>query len=204
MQMLPLSFYQSKDVLSIAKSLIGCELVTNIKGKKTSGIILETEAYAGAFDKACHAHLMRRSKKCEVMFLDGGIAYVYLCYGMHYLFNVVTNKKNEPEAVLIRAVQPLIGREEMIKRRKNAHGKNLTNGPGKLCQAMGIDLSCNGKSLVKETIYLKPFCSFLPKYIEKTPRIGIDYAEEDAHLPYRFVVKKSVQKSFFKKGFFGG
>ncbi len=190
------SFYTQTDVVLLAKNLLGSLLITQIDGKKTVGMITETEAYAGAFDKACHAHRMKRSKKCSVMYEKGGVAYVYLCYGIHHLFNVVTNQKNVPEAVLIRAVYPLLGIDAMLNRRKKRTTKNLVNGPGKLCQAFGIDLKQNGSSLVKNTIWIEHKYQIKEEHIQITPRIGIDYAEEDALLPYRFFLPEKLQKRY--------
>lgn len=181
---LPLSFYQEEETVEIAKALLGKSLFTCFDGKLTGGIITETEAYLGAEDKACHAYNNRRTKRTEVMFAPGGVAYVYLCYGMHHLFNIVTHKEGTPHAILIRALKPTHGIETMQKRR----GKhNLTDGPATLTQALGIRTNHTGLPLNGEHIWLEnhPQESFS---IKATPRIGIDYAEEDKDLPYRFVI----------------
>lgn len=184
------SFYCNTDVVDISKKLIGKVLVTNLSNHLTSGIIVETEAYAGIFDKASHAFNNKRTKRTEIMYKNGGIAYVYLCYGIHNLFNVITNVKDVPHAVLIRAIEPLEGIKEMYRRRKISNKYRLTDGPGKLTQALGIDKNCNGKSLQSDTIWIQDTgIKFLEKDILSSTRIGVDYAGKDAKLLYRFHVK---------------
>ena len=184
------SFYRNTDVVHVSKKLIGKVLVTNLSNHLTSGIIVETEAYAGIFDKASHAFNNKRTKRTEIMYKNGGIAYVYLCYGIHNLFNVITNVKDVPHAVLIRAIEPLEGIKEMYRRRKISKKYRLTNGPGKLTQALGIDKNCNGKSLQSDTIWIQDTgIKFLEKDILSSTRIGVDYAGKDAKLLYRFHVK---------------
>ena len=184
------SFYCNTDVVDISKKLIGKVLVTNLSNHLTSGIIVETEAYAGIFDKASHAFNNKRTKRTEIMYKNGGIAYVYLCYGIHNLFNVITNVKDVPHAVLIRAIEPLEGIKEMYRRRKISKKYRLTNGPGKLTQALGIDKNCNGKSLQSDTIWIQDSgIKFLEKDILSSTRIGVDYAGKDAKLLYRFHIK---------------
>ena len=134
------SFYLNQNVIDVSRNLLGKVLVTNIDSNLTSGVIVETEAYAGIDDKASHAYNNKRTQRTETMYQKGGIAYVYLCYGMYYLFNVITNIEDVPHAVLIRAVEPLKGIDIMKDRRKIKGNKyNLTNGPGKLSIAFGID-----------------------------------------------------------------
>ena len=141
------SFYLNQDVNEVAKMLLGKTLVTNF-GSTTSGKIVETEAYKGENDKASHAYNMNKTKRTLPMFLDGGISYIYLCYGIHHLFNIVTNKKNYPDAVLVRAIEPLEGIDVMLKRRKLYKlGYNLTSGPGVLSKALGITTQSSGKEL---------------------------------------------------------
>lgn len=184
------SFYCNTDVVDISKKLLGKVLVTNLSNHLTSGIIVETEAYAGIFDKASHAFNNKRTKRTEIMYKNGGIAYVYLCYGIHNLFNVITNVKDVPHAVLIRAIEPLEGIKEMYRRRKISKKYHLTDGPGKLTQALGIDKNCNGKSLQSDTIWIQDTgIKFLEKDILSSTRIGVDYAGKDAKLLYRFHVK---------------
>lgn len=173
---LSLDFYLQEDVVQISRALLGKKLFTCINGVVTGGRITETEAYRGAEDKASHAYKGRRTRRTEVMFHKGGICYVYLCYGIHFLFNVVTNHENTPHAVLIRALDLTVGSEEMFKRK--------INGPGILTEALGISASFNGASLMGPTIWIEDGPS--PEKIEAGPRVGIDYAEEDALLPWRF------------------
>ena len=189
---LPLSFYQSKDVVKIASDLLGKCLFTRINNQVTGGIITETEAYKGAEDRACHAYNYRRTKRTEVMYQNGGITYVYLCYGIHYLLNVVTHTEGTPHAVLIRAIFPQFGIDTMLKRRKKTFLDNkLTNGPGSVCQALGIDLTYNATPLNSPCIWItNSNIQVEQKHIYQGPRIGIDYAGADALLPWRFKLKK--------------
>jgi DNA-3-methyladenine glycosylase len=185
------SFYQRPNVTQIAKELIGKVLVTNVNQKLTSGIIVETEAYSYK-ERGCHAYNNRMTERNKVMFEDGGIAYVYLCYGIHHLFNVVTNKKNKADAVLIRALQPLDGQATMQDRMKVESTKKITSGPGKLTKALGIDRKQNGVSLKDDEIWVEEGKTLVTsKNILASPRIGIDYAGEDALLPWRFTLKGS-------------
>lgn len=185
---LPQSFYVREDVVQIAKDLLGKVIVTNIDGITTSGIITETEAYAGATDKASHAYGNRRTNRTEIMYAQGGVAYVYLCYGIHHLFNVVTNVKNVPHAVLVRAVEPLKGIEAMLQRRnKQKVIPQLTSGPGAMSMALGIHTSHTGLPLSKGIITLHDDGVVVNDIVETT-RIGVDYAKEDALLPYRFYI----------------
>lgn len=180
--MIPLSFYRNPDVVAIAKSLIGKTLYTAIDGRLTGGRIIETEAYAGITDRACHSYNNRRTPRTEIMYAPGGVAYVYLCYGMHHLFNIVTGPKDSPTAVLIRALKPTIGLDIMLERRKR---QPLTSGPGTLTTALGITLKHNALSLTGPTLWIEEG----PQHpIEASPRIGVDYAGPDALLPYRFTL----------------
>jgi len=186
---LPIYFYTNSDVVQVAQDLIGCTLCTNINGKITSGIIVETEAYNGRTDKACHAFPNKRTPRTEIMYQKGGVSYVYFVYGMHYLFNVVTNKKEFADAVLIRAIEPTEGLEEMYTRRKmNRNGKLLTGGPARLTQALGIDKLFNGKSLKAEEVWIEGRGAGFKANIQASKRIGVDYAGEDANLPWRFSI----------------
>ncbi|MGM0613281.1 MAG: DNA-3-methyladenine glycosylase [Bacteroidota bacterium] len=182
---IPQAYYQQPSVLEIAKDLIGKKLFSNMGGELTSGIITETEAYAGITDRGSHAYGGRRTKRTETMYLPGGHAYVYLCYGIHALFNVVTGPADDPLAVLIRAVKPADG-IEIIQTRRKSKGKNLTNGPGKLTQALGITTEINGISLTDNQIWMEEYMKIPEEQIQSGPRIGIDYAGADAYLPYRF------------------
>jgi DNA-3-methyladenine glycosylase len=183
-------WYQRKDVVQLSKELLGKVLCTNVNGEFTSGIIVETEAYAGITDKASHAYGGRRTPRTEVMYAQGGTAYVYLCYGIHKLFNIVTNQKDVPHAVLIRGIEPLDGREIIFQRRNVKSEKNIGIGPGKVSQALGIDMQHNKYDLQSSALWVEDRGIKIPdKAILSGPRIGIDYAGEDAKLPYRFWVK---------------
>lgn len=185
-------FYLQNDVLDLSQKLLGKILLTQMPNSEiTGGIIIETEAYKGPEDKASHAYLGRRTKRTEPMFAQGGIAYVYLCYGLHVLFNIVTNKQDIPHAVLIRAIHPIIGLQTMLQRRKkSAFSKSLTAGPGSLSQALGIELKHSALDLTNNIIWLEDHNIVIPK-ITVSPRIGIDYAEEYALKPWRFQIEAS-------------
>lgn len=183
------SFYTRSDVVEVAQDLLGKILITQINGIITGGIISETEAYSGRNDKACHAHLGKFTKRTEVMYEEGGCSYIYLCYGIHHLFNVVTNVKGLADAVLIRAIKPVEGIDTMLKRRNKLKlDKTLTGGPGTLTQALAITKKLYGTILtdVNGAIRIEDH-GHVVKKVQKTPRIGIDYAEEDALLPWRFL-----------------
>ncbi|MEK6782123.1 MAG: DNA-3-methyladenine glycosylase [Bacteroidota bacterium] len=185
------SFYQRKDVVKIAKELLGKVLITNINQNITGGIIVETEAYSFK-EKGCHAYNNRMTERNKVMFEDGGRAYVYLCYGIHHLFNVVTNVEGKADAVLIRALEPILGETYMLKRMKTQSIKRVTSGPGKLTKALGIDRRLNGHYLLHGRVWIEDYGITFPKNsIRASSRIGIAYAEEDADLPWRFTVKGS-------------
>ena len=191
MTKLPLSFYQRNDVLQIAKELLGKIVVTNFDGVTTSGRIVEVEAYNGVVDKAAHSFGGRRTNRNEVMYADGGVAYIYLCYGIHHLFNVVTNSKDTPHAILIRALEPVKGIDEMLYRvRKLKLDNSLTRGPGNLSKALGIFTKHNGLSLRSKELYIADDgFEYAKKEIGSSPRIGVDYAGDDALLLYRFFIK---------------
>jgi DNA-3-methyladenine glycosylase len=187
---LPNSFYQRQNVTTIAKELIGKVLVTNVNNKLTSGIIVETEAYSYK-ERGCHA-FKGMTPRNKVMFEEGGVTYVYLCYGIHHLFNVVTNQKDKADAVLIRALEPLVGQSVMQERMKTKSLNKITSGPGKLTKALGIDRNHNGLFLQNHEIWIEEGSSrVLAKNILASPRIGIDYAGEDAKLPWRFTLMGS-------------
>jgi DNA-3-methyladenine glycosylase len=181
-------FYLRDDVVKISREVLGKVLCTNIDGLYTSGIITETEAYMGAIDKASHAYMNRRTRRTEVMFGEGGVAYVYLCYGIHYLFNIVTHRVETPHAILVRAIKPLEGIEIMMQRRKAKKlTDRMTTGPGTVTQALGITTRHTGVDLAGDLIWLEDRgIKVKQKDIIAGPRVGIDYAEEDALLPYRF------------------
>jgi len=180
-------FYTRDNVVEIAKDLIGKFLMTNISGIISGGMIIETEAYAGITDKASHAYGGRRTNRTEVMYAEGGISYVYLCYGIHHLFNVVTNIAGVPHAVLIRGIEPIVGLSDILNRTNKKIVKGIADGPGKLTKALGIDLNFNKIDLCSDKIWIEDRgINLTDSEIKISPRIGIDYAEEDAFLPYRF------------------
>ncbi len=183
-------FYQGANVVQIARNLLGKGLFTTIEGTTTGGMIVETEAYSWK-EKGCHAYGARKTNRNSIMFDAGGYAYVYLCYGIHYLFNVVTNVPGTPDAVLIRAVEPIAGIDEMRKRRGKLQTQfHLTSGPGKLSKALGIDRTFNGKSLLNDDVWIEDIGKKIAKKdIGISARIGIDYAGDDALLPWRFTLK---------------
>lgn len=191
MDKLTYEFYSRSSVTAIARELLGKVLVTNLDGMLTSGRIVETEAYNGVVDKASHAWNNRRTNRTEIMYKEAGHAYIYLCYGIHYLFNIVTNKTETPHAVLIRAIEPLTGVEYMIKRKKSSgRGKHLGAGPGNVAKSLGLTTRHTGYSLLEDVIYIADDGFSLKKSQIKTgPRIGVDYAGDDALLPYRFFIK---------------
>jgi DNA-3-methyladenine glycosylase len=191
MKKLDLDFYRRTDVLPIAKELLGKLLVTKRNGITTAGRIVETEAYAGVMDRASHAYGGRRTKRNDIMYSDGGMSYVYLCYGIHHLFNVVTHLKGTPHAILIRALEPVKGIDEMLKRTgKQKLDHTLTRGPGNVSKALGIDILQTGISLRSAHLFLADDgFSYPDEQIIASPRIGVDYAGEDALLPYRFYIK---------------
>ena len=184
-------FYQGKDVVKIAKELLGKVLVTNWKGVTTSGRIVECEAYAGVIDKASHAWSGRRTGRNEIMFGEAGYAYVYLCYGIHHLFNVVTNSPGIPHAILVRALDPIGGVEKMLQRtNKKKLDHTLTRGPGNVSKSLGIQTKHSGLSLLGDRIFIADDGGKYTKMeIGSSARIGVDYAGDDALLPYRFYVK---------------
>src|SRR5579859_442853 len=184
------SFFTRSDVTRVARQLLGKVLVTRIGGQLTSGMIVETEAYSHK-EKGCHA-FKGLTKRNEVMFEEGGKAYVYLCYGIHEMFNVVTNKQGKADAILVRALEPLSGVEVMLNRMKTHAAARITSGPGKLTRAMGISRKLNGESLEMNKIWIEDHgIKLRTNEIVAGPRIGIDYAGADALLPWRFVIRGS-------------
>ncbi len=188
---LPREFYTRSNVLVVARQLLGCRLVVREEdGARSSGIIVEAEAYMGPEDKAAHSYGNRRTARTETMFHQGGTAYVYFIYGMYYQFNVVTNKENVPHAILLRALEPVEGIERMRERRPVKRERDLTSGPGKLCQALGLDRSFNGEDLLGERVWIESSERKLALgRIASGARIGIDYAEDYKDKPWRFWIK---------------
>jgi DNA-3-methyladenine glycosylase len=187
-------FYRQPDVVQVSRELLGKVLCTQIgDAPPTSGIIVETEAYCGRDDKACHANDGLRTKRTEVMYQAGGVAYVYLCYGIHHLFNVVTNARDRADAVLVRAIKPADGIEAMLARRGfDTLSPKLTAGPGRLTQALGIKRAMSGAELSGPDIWIEdrqhPVAN---TEISCGPRIGVDYAGEHAKRPWRFFLKEN-------------
>jgi DNA-3-methyladenine glycosylase len=188
---LPASYYHSNDVIALSRDLLGKYVFTSIDGALTGGYIVETEAYNGVIDKASHAYGNRQTPRTQTMFQQGGIAYVYLCYGIHEMFNIVTSVEGQPHAILIRAIEPTEGLEVMLHRRNMPALKpNLTMGPGSVARALGISRKINAFSLTGDDIWLEDKgLTFPDASIASVPRVGVSYAAEDALLPYRFYVK---------------
>jgi len=191
MKKIPLSFYARKDVVVIARELIGKILVTSFDGLITSGRIVETEAYVAITDKASHSFGGRRTARNEHMYAPAGTAYVYICYGLHHMMNIVTNEKNIPDAILIRAVEPIRGIDIMLQRTgKKVLDKTLTRGPGNVGKALGIFKHHSGNHLLGNEIFIAEDRIKIPaENIAISPRIGVESAGQDALLPYRFYVK---------------
>ncbi|MCB0768551.1 MAG: DNA-3-methyladenine glycosylase [Flavobacteriales bacterium] len=185
---LPRSFYTRTSVTDIARELLGMVIVTSMDGTRTTGIITETEAYAGVNDRASHAHGGRRTARTEVMYSEGGTAYVYLCYGIHHLFNLVTNEAGVPHAVLVRGIVPDEGIERIMERRL---GRRTTGGPGTAAQALGIHVRHSGTDLIAGPIRIEDHGHrVMDADVRIGARIGVDYAGADAKLPYRFWVRR--------------
>jgi DNA-3-methyladenine glycosylase len=185
------AFYDRKNVVLIARELLGKILVTQFEGMRTSGRIVETEAYNGVIDRASHAFGGRRTNRSETIYGGPGTVYVYIVYGLHYLFNVVTNKKDTPHAILIRALEPVEGVDYMLKRTgKPVADYTITKGPGNLARALGISKIHTGGNLFSKEIFIEDDgLRYKKDQIVVTHRIGVDYAGMDAQLPYRFIVK---------------
>ncbi|AZA60257.1 DNA-3-methyladenine glycosylase [Chryseobacterium indoltheticum] len=186
-------YYLNPDVEFLAKDLLGKILFTRTDDGITAGIIVETEPYFGTGDQASHAYGGRRTARTEAMYSDGGTAYVYLCYGIHSLLNVVTSAKEDPQCVLIRSIEPFVGLEIMEMRRKMpADHQAISSGPGSLAKSLGIDSSFNKNVLTEERIWIEDRnISYSTSQIGIGSRIGIAYAQEHANLPLRFFVKDS-------------
>jgi DNA-3-methyladenine glycosylase len=184
-------FHQPTEI--VARELLGKKLTHVIGGKTVSGLIVETEAYLGLSDKAAHSYGGKRTSRTNHLYQRGGSAYIYLIYGMYNCFNVVCGDENRPEAVLIRALEPVDGISFMQKQRGRARDKNLTNGPGKLCDALRITKNQNGHNLRTQPLFIEDVGSALrTNQIVAAKRVGIDYAEEAIHWPLRFYVKENT------------
>lgn len=185
-----------RDAVTVGRELLGKIIVKkDSEGNIFSGRITETEAYMGAVDKASHSYGNRKTKRTEVMYKEGGHSYVFLIYGMYECFNVTVSCEGNPEAVLIRGVEPLENKEIMFKKRKVKKEKDISNGPGKLTKALGITREDNGTDLVTdENLWLEDD-GYKTENIIETTRIGIEYAEEDALKPWRFYIKDNIYVS---------
>ena len=196
-RVLPTEFYR-RPTRQVARDLIGKRLVHILDGVRVSGLIVETEAYLGVKDAAAHSFGDRRTARTQSMYLDSGHAYVYLIYGMHFCFNVVTRSAGVPEAVLIRALQPESDAAGMYARRRlapTAKPSALCSGPGKVCQALGLTRQHNGQSLLSSTLFIEEAKDFRPAAIARAPRIGVDYAGEAARWPLRYMLKNNPHVS---------
>ncbi len=193
-QIIAEDFYLQSDVVGLSRAFLGKYLFTDIGGKYCGGKIVETEAYSHINDQACHSHLQKRTSRTEVMFNRGGVAYVYKIYGMYDLFNIITNVEGKADAVLIRAIEPTEGLEHMMVRRNiNPVSYRLTAGPGMLSMALGITRDLYAIPLTTgEAIWLEDRGEVVKEEdVLASPRVGIDYAGEDAMLPWRFRIKGS-------------
>lgn len=186
-------YFLNDDVVFLAKDLLGKYVFTMIDGQLAGGMISETEAYCGTNDRASHAFGGRRTKRNEMMYARGGVAYIYLCYGMHHMLNFVTNSQETPDAVLIRGIVPTHGEELMLRRTgKTQVSPALTDGPGKVCKALGISMLLNGVTLNSDLLWVEDRGVIVPSdQIAAAPRIGVDYAGEDAKRPWRFFLKNA-------------
>lgn len=191
MKKLTLDFYNRKDVVQIARELLGKIVVTKFDGKTTSGRIVETEAYTSVADRASHAYGGKRTVRNEHMYSNAGTSYVYICYGMHHLFNVVTNEKDTPDAVLIRALEPVKGIDTMLDRSGKLKLDNtLTKGPGNAARVLGINKEHSGLNLLGNKVFIEDDdFELTDKEIGISKRIGIDGSGDSALLPYRFYIK---------------
>ena len=194
---LPENYYHNDDVVALSRDLIGKYLFTYIDGDLTGGYIVETEAYAGVIDRASHSFGGRLTPRTQTMYMQGGVSYVYLCYGIHEMFNVVVSAEGQPHAILIRAINPTDGLDIMLLRRNMAAVKpNITKGPGSVAKALGISRKINALSLQSDVIWIEDRgLTFTDEEVTAGPRVGVDYAGEDALLPYRFYVKGNIYVS---------
>lgn len=193
MSKIPSHVFQSLHVAELSKFLLGKLLCTQIDGVLTSGKIVETEAYEGRIDKASHAYGGRFTNRTSTLYEAGGIAYIYLCYGIHNLFNVVSAPEGTPHAILIRGIEPLTGIDVMMKRRGMSQLKpSLTAGPGALSKALGLSRAHNGIHLTGDEVWLEDSgIQLSPDEIVAAPRIGVDYAAEHAQWPYRYYILRN-------------
>jgi DNA-3-methyladenine glycosylase len=194
---LPESYYHKEDAVALSRDLIGKYLFTCINGELTGGYIVETEAYMGITDKAAHSYGGRVTPRTQTMYMKGGVSYVYLCYGIHEMFNIVVADEGQPHAILIRAIQPTDGLDIIMGRRNmDTLKSNITKGPGSVAKALGISRQINAMSLQSNTIWVEDRGLVFPDAdVAAGPRVGVDYAGDDALLPYRFYVKGNIYVS---------
>lgn len=187
------------DVVKVARSLISCVIATQLNNQLTAGIITETEAYSGENDKACHAYLQKKTRRNEAMFLSGGHIYIYLCYGLHHMLNIVTNKQGYGDAVLIRSIEPIIGEKYMLRRRnKVLLTPEVCSGPGNVCKSLGLQIIHNKLPLQSDQTGLFSSGIADPAQILLGKRIGVEYAGVDALKPWRFGMRNNewISKPF--------
>lgn len=189
---LPPHFYTQEDTLQISRQLLGKKLCTSIDGIFTSGIIVETEAYRGPEDLGSHAHNDRRTARNEMMYSEGGVVYMYICYGIHDMLNIVTGKKGSSHAVLIRALQPADGIQHMFERRGIYDQKRLCKGPGALAKALGLNKLHNGVSLQGDAIWIEDADDLKGESIVETSRVGLNIQGVYRNIPWRFYIKENL------------
>ena len=188
---IPLSFYQSDDVVALSEKLLGKYLFTCVDGELTGGIIVETEAYRGPEDRGSHAYNHRRTARNETMYAQGGVVYMYICYGIHDMLNIVTGKEGESHAILIRAIEPIVGLDVMrLRRGFENDDQRLCMGPGALAKALGLKKIHDGVSLESDLIWIEERESTLvPQDVLARPRIGLNIEEPYKSIPWRFYIK---------------
>jgi DNA-3-methyladenine glycosylase len=190
---LPESFFKSDDVVQLSAKLLGKLLYTYIDGQLAGGIIVETEAYRGPEDRGSHAYNNRRTPRNEIMYAEGGVVYMYICYGIHDMLNIVTGRKGDSHAILIRALEPVVGLDIMrLRRGFDTDDRRLCKGPGALARAMGLNKTHNGLSVSGDEIWIEENTDFKPaEQIVSAPRIGLNIDEPYKSIPWRFYVKGS-------------
>lgn len=196
--MLNREFYL-RDVNTVSKDLLGKLLVHETAGGILSGMIVETEAYSGLDDAAAHSYPNLRTARTEIQFHNGGYVYMYLIYGMHYCFNIVANLPEIPQAVLVRALEPVSGIDQMMRNRNTNNPVNLCNGPGKLCKALELNKSHYGADLCGGSLYIREYKQIRPADIALSARINVEYAGEDKNLLWRYTVKNNKYVSNLAK-----
>lgn len=190
---LPKKFYTRTDTVAIAEELLGKKLCSRFHDQYTAGIICETEAYVGVTDRGCHAYNGRFTERTKVLYENGGVVYVYICYGIHYLFNVITHTKNNPHAILIRAIEPVEGVDIMLQRTgRPKFDPTIAAGPGLVSQCMGFTKQDTGLSLTGDTIWIEDAPVIVTENIIKSARVGMNFEGEYKTIPWRFRIKNSA------------